>query len=90
LEEQEELIQDEIEQEADAKETTGSVTKVKDDQNLDDKMEAKPSAEAEQAEAVSDANEAESITEADEAKKDEESLDRSVKAEDTKDEKLRP
>jgi predicted KAP-like P-loop ATPase len=41
LEEQEELIEDESKQEENAKETTGSTTKVKDDVDLDEKEEAR-------------------------------------------------
>jgi len=55
LEEQEELIEDENKQEQSAQETVGTASKVKDDQDLDDKEEArKADADSEQAEAATE------------------------------------
>ena len=59
MEEKEELIEDENKQEDDVKEATGSETKVKDDQDLDEKEEARRAdAEAERAEAAAEADQA--------------------------------
>jgi len=58
LEEQEELIEDEQKQEEQAKESTGTDTRVKDDQDLDEKEEARRAdAEAEKAEATAEEQE---------------------------------
>jgi LETM1 and EF-hand domain-containing protein 1, mitochondrial len=70
LEEQEELIQDENKQEESAKETIGTGTIVKDDQNLDDKEEARRAEEeSERADKVTEAQETEKHEKANENEK---------------------